>query len=56
MMTYEKAFEEIKKIAKDIEEGNIPIDKLEVSIKRSKELIQFCQDKLRSIEKELESV
>ena len=44
---FEEAFEELKQIADNIEQGNINIDDLSQNIKRASELIKLCEATLR---------
>jgi exodeoxyribonuclease VII small subunit len=52
-MTYEAARQALDKIIKDIQHENTSIDLLAEKIKSAQELIQYCQKKLRQIEKEV---
>lgn len=49
---YDKAMEELKTILNQIENDH-SIDKLIDRVSRSKELIQYCKDKLRNVETQL---
>ncbi len=55
-LTYELAYKELLEIVNGIENESISIDILAEKVKRASELIQFCQDKLRSTEKELNNI
>ncbi|MFN5706379.1 MAG: exodeoxyribonuclease VII small subunit [bacterium] len=55
-ITYEQAYNELLEIVNGIENESISIDILAEKVKRASELIQFCQDKLRSTEKELNNI
>lgn len=52
-LTYEKAYTELKEILESIQEDVVPVDELAAKVKRSKELLQFCQEKLRDTEFEI---
>lgn len=52
-LTYKKAIEELESIVEDIESGDVSIDALVTKIKRANELNQFCQEKLKSVEEEV---
>ncbi len=54
-ISYDKALEEIKGISQALEQGEVSVDELPVKVKRAKELIQYCKDKLRGIETDLET-
>ena len=53
-LTYEKAYNELENIVKEIEDETIQLDTLSMKIKRAAELIEFCKTKLRNIEDEFE--
>lgn len=55
-LNYEEAYNELLEIVNGIENESISIDILAEKVKRASELIQFCQDKLRSTEKELNNI
>ncbi len=55
-ITYEQAYNELLEIVNGIENESISIDILAEKVKRASELIQLCQDKLRSTEKELNNI
>ncbi len=51
---YDKAVKELNTILNDLEEENVSIDKLTEKVNRAKELLVFCNAKLRSIELEFD--
>ncbi|MBA4167685.1 MAG: exodeoxyribonuclease VII small subunit [Chitinophagaceae bacterium] len=55
-LTYEAAFNELQEIAGEIESENVAVDVLAQKVKRASELITYCQDKLRSAEKEVNKI
>ena len=55
-LSYEKAFEELAQIAKEIENESLSVDLLAEKVKRAAELITFCQTKLKSTEKEVNKI
>lgn len=55
-LTYETAYAELKKIATEIENESVSVDVLAVKVKRAAELITYCQEKLRSTEKEVNNI
>lgn len=55
-LTYEKAYEELKLIASEIEDETVSVDVLAAKVKRASELIAFCQTKLRSTEEEVSKI
>lgn len=51
--SYESAYAELQKIAREIETETVSVDVLAERVKRAAELISFCQDKLRKTEVEV---
>jgi exodeoxyribonuclease VII small subunit len=47
---------EIGKILKNIEDGDLDLDKLSLEVKRASDLIKQCQKKLKSTEDEINSI
>jgi exodeoxyribonuclease VII small subunit len=54
--SFNEAIVEIEEILKNIESGELDIDKLSVEVKRASELIKQCQKKLRSTEEEINGI
>lgn len=54
--TYESALEELQGITQNLQEGKIGIDELAAQLQRAAELIRFCREKLRSVEKDIEGL
>jgi exodeoxyribonuclease VII small subunit len=54
--SFNEAVVEIEDILKNIENGELDVDKLSVEVKRAAELIKQCQKKLRSTEDEINSI
>jgi len=52
-MTYESALEELQGITQNLQEGKIGIDELATQLQRAAELIRFCREKLRNVEKDI---
>ena len=52
-LTYKDAFEELNEIAQSLENDELEIDTLAKKIKRANELVQFCKEKLRGIEEDV---
>jgi exodeoxyribonuclease VII small subunit len=55
-LTYEQAYTELKQIAEDIDNENVSVDVLAEKVKRASELIEFCQRRLKSTEKEINQI
>lgn len=53
---YTEAFEELKQIVAEIEDGNISIDQLSEKVKRASMLIKICKAKLSSTEEDVNQI
>ena len=54
--SFNEAVVEIEDILRNIESGELDVDKLSVEVKRASELIKQCQKKLRTTEEEINSI
>ena len=54
--SFNEAVEDIEDILRNIESGDLDVDKLSVEVKRASELIKQCQKKLRTTEEEINSI
>jgi exodeoxyribonuclease VII small subunit len=54
--SFNDATVEIGNILKNIENGDLDLDKLSVEVKRASDLIKQCQKKLKSTEDEINSI
>jgi exodeoxyribonuclease VII small subunit len=54
--SFNHAVLEIEKILRNIESGDLDVDKLAVEVKRASELIRQCQKKLHTTEEEINSI
>jgi exodeoxyribonuclease VII small subunit len=54
-LTFDSAYAELEKIVRQIENESIPLDELAARVKEAKQLIRFCEEKLRAVEHELNS-
>ena len=54
--TYESALEELQRITQNLQEGKIGIDELAAQLQRAAELIRFCREKLRNVEKDIDGL
>jgi exodeoxyribonuclease VII small subunit len=54
--SFNEAVVEIENILRNIESGDLDVDKLSVEVKRASELIKQCQKKLKSTEEEINSI
>lgn len=55
-LTYEQAYSELKQLTNEIENESVSVDVLAEKVKRASYLIAFCQEKLRSTEKEVTNI
>jgi len=55
-LNYKSAMEELQTIVAQLEANAIGIDELSEKVKRAAELVQFCQQKLRTTEKEMDNL
>ncbi len=55
-LTYDKAMEELEGILEAVEEESISVDELDQKIKRARELIRFCRERLRATEESVNTV
>ena len=53
---YAEAFEELKTIVEEIEQGEISVDLLSEKVKRASELIKICKTKLSSTEEDVTKI
>jgi len=53
---YTDAFQELKQIVSDIEDGEISVDELSIKVKRASELIKLCKEKLTSTEEDVNQI
>jgi exodeoxyribonuclease VII small subunit len=52
-LTYNEAFDKLEEILEQLEEGNIPLDKLSAKVKLANEFIAICENRLRKIQDEI---
>lgn len=55
-LTYEAAYTELQQIAEEIENETVSVDILAEKVKRASVLIEFCQQKLRATEAEVNNI
>jgi exodeoxyribonuclease VII small subunit len=54
-LTYNQAYNELSKLVDQIEDDKIQLDTLADKVKQAKELIDYCETKLRSIDQDVEA-
>lgn len=55
-VNYEKAMTDLESIVKKMESGELDIDVLSSELKKAKELIKLCKDKLMKTEEEIQKI
>ncbi|MGK7390318.1 MAG: exodeoxyribonuclease VII small subunit [Candidatus Cyclobacteriaceae bacterium M2_1C_046] len=55
-INYTRAFEELKEIVNEIEQGEITVDELSNKVKRAAVLIRICKDKLSTTEEDVNKI
>ena len=55
-INYQKAFDELKDIVSDMEDGQINVDELAQKVKRASELIRICKNKLTATEGDVQKI
>lgn len=55
-ISFNDAILRIEEILKNIESGELDVDRLSSEVKRASELIKQCQKKLRTTEEEINSI
>lgn len=55
-INYTSAFEELKEIVSEIEQGEITVDELSEKVKRASVLIRICKDKLSTTEEDVNKI
>ena len=54
--TYDDALQELQTIVQQLQDNQIPLDELSARIKRAAHLINYCQEKLRSTEADIQQL
>ena len=55
-ITYTEAFEELREIVAEIEQGEISVDELSEKVKRAALLIKICKEKLTATEGDVNKI
>lgn len=55
-ISYNEAYEELRVILEDIRERNVDVDELATKVKRARELINLCEDRIKKAEMEIEEI
>lgn len=54
-MTYNEAYTELSKLVDQIEDDKIQLDTLAEKVRQAKELIDYCETRLRTIDNDVET-
>ena len=55
-INYEKALQELQTIVKHMENDELDIDQMATQLRRAKELIKLCKDKLTKTDEEIKQI
>ncbi len=55
-IAYKEAIERLEAISKQISSGEMDVDELASKLKEAKELVKFCQDKLKHVEEDVKKI
>ena len=55
-MNYEKSLQELQTIVKSMENDELDIDQMATQLRRAKELIKLCKDKLTKTDEEIKQI
>lgn len=55
-ISYTEAFDELKSLIQDIEDGEISVDELSIKVKRASVLLKICKEKLTSTEEDVNQI
>jgi exodeoxyribonuclease VII small subunit len=54
-LNYNEAYTKLQELVEQLEDGNIPLDKLAAKVKQANELLSVCENKLRQLEADIET-
>lgn len=54
--TYEEAVQRLEALARQAEDGTLPIDQLAAKLKEAQQLLAFCKQKLTAAETEIQKL
>jgi exodeoxyribonuclease VII small subunit len=55
-ISYTEAFDELKSLIQEIEDGEISVDELSIKVKRASVLLKICKEKLTSTEEDVNQI
>lgn len=56
VIKYEEAVEQLETIVKKMENGDLDVDKMSEELKKAKELLTLCKDKLVKTDEEIKKI
>ena len=55
-LTYSDAMKQLEEISRSISSGELDVDQLASKLKQAKELMEFCKQKLQSVEADVNTI
>ena len=55
-LTYTEAMKQLEEISRNISSGELDVDQLAAKLKQAKELVEFCKQKLQSVEADVNQI
>ncbi len=55
-LTYNEAYTKLEALVEQLEEGNVPLEKLTQKVKQANELITICEVQLRNVQSEVDQI
>ena len=55
-LTYSDAMKQLEEISRSISSGELDVDQLASKLKQAKELVEFCKQKLQSVEADVTTI
>lgn len=54
--TYNEAIQQLEEISRSISSGELDVDQLAAKLKQAKELVEFCKQKLQTVEADVNQI
>jgi len=54
--TYKEAMQQLEEISRSISSGELDVDQLSAKLKQAKELVEFCKQKLQTVEADVNQI
>jgi len=55
-ISYTEAMKQLEEISRNISSGELDVDQLAAKLKQAKELVEFCKQKLQSVEADVNQI